>query len=484
MANPALEEVARAYLVGRLMAPRRAVRDAKKRADPNDEAAAHQVKRALGERGPVWRVDGAAISTATWRKISPTRNSMRDCFAPTLEDFELPKAAIFDLAVCGKTPSPWRELDDSLYHLESPETIMRGRFTDQGGLFSYIAPDKRVPANHPLRKVRELVRDVLDELNRSLGKLYSSEGRPSIPPEQLLSALLLQVFYGIRSERQLMEQLDYNLLYRWFVGLSPDDPVWDPTTFTKNRERLQNGDVFTKFMIRLLNHSQVKPLLSDEHFSVDGTLIEAWASQKSFRPKDGSGDDDGGADFHGQKRKNDTHASTSDPDSRLYRKAAGREAKLCYMGHATMENRHGLAVAGRVTHANGTAERRASETMLKARRKAVGRRITAGEDKAYDTAEHVANLRAIGVTPHVTQNQAVTKTGKTRNSAIDKRTTRHPGYGMSQSRRAMVECIFGWGKQHGTMRKTKHRGIARVAADFLLNLIAYNLIRIPKLIAA
>jgi transposase len=335
---------------------------------------------------------------------------------------------------------------------------MRGRFTDQGGLFSYIAPDKRVPANHPLRKVRELVRDVLSDLNRSLGRLYASEGRPSIPPEQLLSALLLQVFYGIRSERQLMEQLD--------------------------RERLQNGDVFTKFMTRLLNHPQVKPLLSDEHFSVDGTLIEAWASQKSFRPKDGSGDDDDGANFHGQKRKNDTHASTSDPDSRLYRKAAGREARLCYMGHATMENRHGLAVAGKVTHANGTAERRASETMLKARRKAAGRRITAGEDKAYDTADHVANLRAIGVTPHVTQNQAVTKTGKTRNSAIDERTTRHPGYGMSQSRRAMVECIFGWGKQHGTMRKTKHRGIARVAAGFLLNLIAYNLIRIPKLVAA
>jgi transposase len=375
-----------------------------------------------------------------------------------------------------KNPSPWKGLDDSLYHLESPEAIMRGKFADQGGLFSYIAPDKRVPANHPLRKIRELVRDILGELNRSLGKLYASEGRPSIPPEQLLSALLLQVFYGIRSERQLMEQLDYNLLYRWFVGLSPDAPVWDPTSFTKNRDRLQNGDVFTKFMTKLLNHPQVKPLLSDEHFSVDGTLIEAWASQKSFRPKDGSGDDDDGA--------NDTHASSSDPDSRLYRKAAGREAKLCYMGHATMENRHGLAVAGMVTHANGTAERRASEIMLKARRKAAGRRITAGEDKAYDTADHVANLRAIDVTPHVTQNQAVTKTGKNRNSAIDERTTRHPGYGMSQSRRAMIECIFGWGKQHGTMRKTKHRGIGRVAANFMLNLIAYNLIRIPKLMAA
>jgi transposase len=360
---------------------------------------------------------------------------------------------------------------------------MRGAFEDRGGLFSYISPEARVPAGHPLRKIRELVREVLGELNRSLGKLYASEGRPSIPPEQLLSALLLQVFYGIRSERQLMEQLDYNFLYRWFVGLAPDDRVWDATSFTKNRDRLQNGEVFTKFMIKLLNHPQVKPLLSDEHFSVDGTLIEAWASQKSFRPKDGRGDDDG-ANFHGQKRKNDTHASTSDPDSRLYRKAAGREAKLSYMGHVTMENRHGLAVAGTVTHANGTAERRAAEIMLKAKSKAAGRRITAGEDKAYDTADHVANLRASNVTPHVTQNNGPTKTGKSRRSAIDERTTRHQGYDMSQTRRAMIECIFGWGKQHGTMRKTKHRGIRRVAADFMLNLIAYNLIRIPKLVAA
>jgi len=364
------------------------------------------------------------------------------------------------------------------------EGKVRGAFVDQGKLFSYISPEARVPASHPLRKIRELVHAVLSDLNRSLGALYASEGRPSIPPEQLLSALLLQVFYGIRSERQLMEQLDYNLLYRWFVGLSPDDPVWDPTSFTKNRDRLQNGDVFGKFMTKLLNHPQVKPLLSDEHFSVDGTLIEAWASQKSFRPKDGSGDDDGGANFHGQKRKNDTHASTTDPDSRLYRKAAGREAKLSYMGHATMENRHGLAVAGMVTLANGTAERRASEMMLKAKAKAKSGRITAGEDKAYDTQDHVAKLRASNVTPHVTQNNGVTKTGKSRQSAIDARTTRHEGYGMSQSRRAMIECIFGWGKQHGTMRRTKHRGIGRVAADFMLNLIAYNLVRIPKLVAA
>jgi transposase len=313
---------------------------------------------------------------------------------------------------------------------------MRGVFQDQGGLFSYISPESRVPSGHPLRKIRGLVCDVLTELNRSFARLYAKDGRPSVPPEQLLGALLIQALYGIRSERQLMEQLDYNLLYRWFVGLSPDDPVWDPTTFTKNRERLQAGEVFEKFMTRLLNHPQVKPLLSDEHFSVDGTLIEAWASQRSFRPKDGS--DEGGSNFHGQTRKNDTHQSTTDPDSRLYRKAAGREAR---------------------------------------------RRITVGEDKAYDTADHVAKLRAAGITPHVTQNNGLTKTGRQRRSAIDGRTIRHGGYAASQSRRPMIECIFGWGKQHGTMRKTKHRGIRRVTSDFLLNLIAYNLVRIPKLLA-
>jgi transposase len=345
---------------------------------------------------------------------------------------------------------------------------MRGKFEDQGGLFSYISPEARVPKDHPLRKIRELVRDVLADLNRTLGRLYSNEGRPSIPPEQLLSALLLQVFYGIRSERQLIEQLNYNLLYRWFVGLAPDDAVWDPTTFTKNRARLEQGEVFAKFMAKLLNHPEVKPLLSNEHFSVDGTLIEAWASHKSFRPKDGSGDDDDGANFHGQKRKNDTHASVTDPDSRLYRKAAGREAKLCYMGHVTMENRNGLAVAGRVTHATGTAERRAAEDMLKVKVKESSRRITVGEDKAYDTADHVAQLRALNVTPHVAQYNSGNPSG--RQSAIDARTTRHEGYGMSQSCRAMAECIFGWGKQHGTMRKTKHRGPARVAGDFMLNL--------------
>ena len=355
---------------------------------------------------------------------------------------------------------------------------MRGRFRDQGGMFSYISPEERVPPDHPLRRVRDLVRAVLKQLSACFGRLYASEGRPSVPPEQLLSALLLQVFYGIRSERHLIEQLNYNLLFRWFVGLSPDDPVWDATTFTKNRERLQSGDILQKVMTWLLNHPEVKPLLSDEHFSVDGTLIEAWASQKSFRPKDGSGGD--GGDFHGPTRKNDTHASTTDPDSRLYRKANGREAKLSYMGHVIMENRHGLAVGGMVSEANGTAERCASEAMLQTAREQAGHRITVGEDKAYDCAEHVAKLRAM----QVTQNDAETKTGKRRHSAIDGRTTRHASYGMSQSRRAMIECIFGWGKQHGTMRKPKHRGLTRVSGDFLLNLIGYNLIRLPKLIGA
>jgi transposase len=349
-------------------------------------------------------------------------------------------------------------------------------------MFSYIRPEQRIRADHPLRKVRELVREVLGELNQTFGKLYSREGRPSIPPEQLLSALLLQVFYSIRSERQLMEQLDYNLLFRWFVGLSPDDPIWDPTVFTKNRERLQQGDVFQEFMAKLLEHEKVKPLLSDEHFSVDGTLIEAWASHKSFKPKQAPKGDDG-SDFHGQARKNDTHQSTTDPEAKLYRKADGREAKLCYMGHALMENRNGLAVGGMVTKANGTAERRASEAMLKKKAKG-SKRITVGEDKAYDTSDHVAALRQISVTPHIARNNSLIRTGKRRRSAIDARTTRHIGYQISQTCRKMTECIFGWGKQHGTMRKTKHRGIVSVATDFLLNLIAYNLIRIPKLVAA
>src|SRR5881396_2170688 len=355
---------------------------------------------------------------------------------------------------------------------------MRGAFVDQGGLFSYIAPEARVPANHPLRKIRELVRDVLGELNRSLGKLYASEGRPSIPPEQLLSALLLQVFYGIRSERQLMEQLDYNLLYRWFVGLSPDDPVWDPTTFTKNRERLQNGEVFTKFMTKLLNHPQVKPLLSDEHFSVDGTLIEAWASMKSFRAKDG-GDEppsagrNGERNFHAEQRSNDTHASTTDPEAKLYRKGKGKEAKLCFMGHALMENRHGLVVQAEATEANGVAERRAALEMIDGQAPGTSQ-LTLGADKAYDAREFVAGLRQKCVTPHVAQ--------KARSSAIDGRTTRHAGYAVSQKKRKLVEEAFGWAKTIAGCAKVKVRGLARVGFHFTLAMVAYNLIRLPKLL--
>src|SRR5438094_1987264 len=318
---------------------------------------------------------------------------------------------------------------------------MRGRFFDQGGMFSYSQPERRIPANHPLRKVRELVREVLKELSPTFGQLYSHEGRPSIPPEQLLSALLLQVFYSIRSERQLIEQLDYNLLFRWFVGLSPDDPIWDPTVFTKNRERLQQGDVFQEFMAKLLEHEKVKPLLSDEHFSVDGTLIEAWASHKSFKPKPARNDDDG-SNFHGQVRKNDTHQSTTDPEAKLYRKANGREAKLSHLGHALMENRNGLAVGGMVTPADGTAERRASEALLKKQAKG-SKRITVGEDKAYDTSDHVAALRQISVTPHIAQNNSLIKTGKRRRSAIDARTTRHIGYQISQTGRTVTEWLFG-----------------------------------------
>src|SRR6266487_2935225 len=277
-----------------------------------------------------------------------------------LADRDLQTLRAAQLPLCRRN---WAWPQAISFHNQSNRRAPAGRLRAECG------PRRSLRVPRQLPQIARAAQRVLKELSHSFGKLYSHDGRPSIPPEQLLSALLLQVFYGLRSERQLMEQLNYNLLFRWFVGLSPDDPVWDPTVFTKNRDRLQNGEVFAKFMTKLLNHPQVKPLLSDEHFSVDGTLIEAWASQKSFRPKDGSGDDDGGANFHGQKRKNATHASMTDPDCRLYRKAAGREAKLCYMGHATMENRHGLAVAGMVTLATGTAERRASETMLKAKAK-------------------------------------------------------------------------------------------------------------------
>jgi transposase len=325
-----------------------------------------------------------------------------------------------------------------------------------------------------------LVREVLSELDHDFHTLYSTTGRPSIPPEPLLSALLLQVCYGVRSERQLMEPLDDNLLYRWFVGLSPDDAVWDATTFTKNRQRLQQGDVFNRFMETLLHHPDVTPLLSDEHFSVDGTLIEAWAGHTSFTPKtDPAGDGD---HFHGRTRKHATPERTTDPDSRLYRTSEGKERTRCYMGYAPMENRNGLAVAGLVTPASGPAERTASEEM-RGKNASPQTRITVGADKASDGEAHVARLRAKHITPPIAVNDDVPKPGTVRKTSMDGRTTRHKGYTLSPGKRKMIECIFGWGKQHGTMRKTKHRGLAGVAADFLLNLIGYNLIRIPKLLA-
>ena len=361
---------------------------------------------------------------------------------------------------------------------------MRGKFTDQGGLFSYIAPDKRVPAHHPLRKVRELVRDVLSDLNRSLGKLYASEGRPSIPPEQLLSALLLQVFYGIRSERQLMERLEFDLPFRWFVGIGVDDAAWDHSVFSKNRDRLLEGDIAAKFMRAILEQPRVKQLLSTDHFSVDGTLIEAWASMKSFKPKDGSDEppaEGGGrnreADFRGQRRSNDTHASTTDPEAKLYRKGLGKEAKLCFIGHALMENRNGLVVDACLTPADGHAERIAALHMIEPRADRPNA-ITLGADKAYDAEDFVNELRAMKVTPHVAQNTSG------RSSAIDGRTTRHAGYVVSQRIRKRIEEAFGWIKMIAGQEKTKFRGRERVGWAFTFAAAAYNLTRLPKLVAA
>lgn len=366
---------------------------------------------------------------------------------------------------------------------------MRGSDERTESLFSYVSCEARVPAGHPLRPIRAIVDEALEVLSPQFERLYASTGRPSIPPEKLLRALLLQAFYSVRSERQLMEQLDYNLLFRWFVGLSMDAPVWDVTVFTKNRERLVAGDIAAKLLAAILGQPRVQALLSDDHFSVDGTLIEAWASMKSFKPKDeGDDDPDGSSDgagtrgrnaersFHGEKRSNATHASTTDPQARLYRKGRGKEAKLCYLGHLLMENRNGLVIDARLTPATGTAERDAAEAMMGARQ---GRhRITLGGDKNYDTKGFVAAMRTLKVTPHVAQNTA------NRSSAIDGRTTRHPGYAVSQRIRKRIEEAFGWMKMVAPMRKTRHRGPERVGWQFGLSAAAYNLIRLPKLLAA
>ena len=354
---------------------------------------------------------------------------------------------------------------------------MRGDDQDPGGMFSYRRPEERIPADHPLRPIRAMVDTALRELSPEFARLYPKTGRPSVPPEKLLRALLLQVLYSIRSERQLIEQLDYNLLFRWFVGLSMDDPVWDPTVFTKNRERLLRGDIARGFFERVLAQAQAQPLLSTEHFTVDGTLIEAWASLKSFKaqgPRPPAPPDDPGnptVNFHGERRSNATHASTTDPEARLSRKGRGREAKLSYHGHVLMENRNGLAVDSCVTQATGLAER---ETAL-AMAANLPPGATLAADKGYDVAGFVAALRALGVTPHVAQQTT------SRRSAIDGRTTRHPGYTMSQRKRKLVEEIFGWAKTVALFRKTRHRGVRRVGWMFTLGLAVYNLVRIRNL---
>lgn len=359
---------------------------------------------------------------------------------------------------------------------------MRGGEEGSEGMFSYLRPDQRVPKEHPLRPIREIVDRALASLSRQFAVLYSHTGRPSIPPEQLLRALLLQAFYTVRSERQLMEQLEYNLLFRWFVGLSMDAPVWDATTFSKNRDRLLDGDIAREFMGAVLNQPEVRQLLSKEHFSVDGTLIEAWASMKSFRAKDGSDEPPTGGgrnaerNFHGEKRTNETHASTTDPDARLYRKSPGQAAKLCHMGHLTMENRHGLIVETEMTPATGWGERSAAEAMIEDVPRSP--HATVGADKAYDTAAFVANMREQGVVPHVAQNLSG------RCSAIDGRTTRHSSYAASQRARKRIEEAFGWIKTVGGLRKTRHRGRDKVRWAFTLTATAYNLIRLSKLLGA
>ena len=341
----------------------------------------------------------------------------------------------------------------------------------QTGMFSYVALEDRIPADHPLRGVRKLVDTVLAAMSKDFDDLYSKVGRPSIAPERLLRALLLQVFYSVRSERLLIEQLNYNLLFRWFVGLEIDDGVWNHAVFSKNRERLLNQDLAQKFFAQVKR--QAAGLMSDEHFTVDGTLIEAWAGQKSFRRHDDDEDGiGGGGNFHGEPRSNQTHTSRTDPEARLYKKSAGQEAKLSYLGHTLVENRNGLIAAAMTTQADGRAERDAALLMLYELTRKRSGRVTTGADKAYDTQDFVSTLRELGVTPHVARRQ---------NGAIDERTSRHPGYAISLSKRWLVEKPFGWLKQIGPLKKVKLRGLAKVDWLFVFSCAAFNLIRIPKL---
>jgi len=358
---------------------------------------------------------------------------------------------------------------------------MRGSEDGQGPLFSYVSLESRIPPDHPLREIRALVGEVLLGMNGDFEAMYATTGRPSIPPERLLRALIIQVLYSVRSERLLMEQLDYNLLFRWFVGLGMDDPVWDATTFTKNRERLLEQEISRRFFEEVLDQAKKAGLLSEEHFTVDGTFIEAWASQKSFRKKDGSDDPKGGSgrnatvDFKGEKRSNQTHQSTTDPEARLMRKG-GDGAKLVHHGHVLTENRNGLVVATEVTVATGRSEVEAAKRLLQ--RRGTERSGTVGADKAYDHEGFVARAREAQMTPHVAQNIS-----KTHSSFVDGRTTRHEGYAVSQRRRKRVEEVFGWMKTVGLLRKVRHRGTRLVGWMFEFTAALYNLTRMRRLLA-
>jgi transposase len=351
---------------------------------------------------------------------------------------------------------------------------MRGDDQQSSHLFSDLSPEQRVPADHPLRPIRAMTDEALRRLSPKFEALYATTGRPSVPPEHLLRALLLQVLYSVRSERLLMEQLQYNLLFRWFVGLDLDDPVWTPTTFTKNRDRLLDGDIARAFFEDIVAQARSQRLLSDEHFTVDGTLLEAWAGQKSFRRKGQrpTPPDDRGnptVDFHGEPRLNDTHESTTDPDARLFKNGKGKEAKLAYLGEVLMDNREGLIVDACVVPATGTGEREAATSLVAALPEG---HATVGADKLYDTRGFVDTMRDLGVTAHVAQKEA---------SAIDRRTTRHAGYAISQRLRKRIEEIFGWMKSVGGLRKLRHRGGARVNWQFLFTAAVYNLVRLRNL---
>src|SRR6059058_5553318 len=358
---------------------------------------------------------------------------------------------------------------------------MRGTDTQQSGMFSYVSPEERVPERDPLRAIRRMTDEVLQGLSAKFNELYSASGRPSIAPEKLLRALLLQILYTVRSERLLMEQLQYNLLFRWFVGLNMDEPVWVATVFTKNRDRLLEGEIANLFFASVVAQARAADLLSDEHFSVDGTLIEAWASQKSFQRKDESEkpppDDPGNptVDFHGERRSNETHESTTDADARLARKSGGHEAKLAFCGNVMIENRNGFVVDTELVQCSGTAERDAAVRMVN-RAEGSGR-ITVAADKGYDTKEFVSQMRAMNATPHVAANH--TRPG---GSAIDGRTARHAGYWISQQKRKRIEEVFAWLKTVAMLRKTRHRGLLRVGWVFTFAAAAYNLVRMRNLL--